>query len=229
MSIKTKNIFDKIRRNNPYFEDFITRSIYNSNAIEGNTLSYAETYAIIFNSNDIKINSTPREIYEAINLKYAFSYVLSNLDKDLSLALVKDLGVFVNKNIGDIDGFRTTQVYIRGAVHIPPHPSQVSRLLSELIYKDGKQKYEDIFNYVARFHIIFERIHPFTDGNGRVGRLLISRELLKRGYAPVVIPLEYRASYMNYLANQDIIGLSNMLRMLNKFEEERMDSFGIKL
>ena len=72
MSIKSKTLCDKIRRNKPYFEDFITRSIYNSNAIEGNTLSYYDTYAIVFNDNSI-IHAKPREIYEAINLKYAMA------------------------------------------------------------------------------------------------------------------------------------------------------------
>ena len=112
MGIKSKNVFDKIYRNRPYFEDFLTRSIYNSNAIEGNTLSYCNTYAIIFNDNSIKVNAQPREIYEAINLKYAFNYVLKNLDKDLSIKMIKEIGVLINKNIKDIDGFRTTQVYI---------------------------------------------------------------------------------------------------------------------
>lgn len=229
MSIKSKDIFDKIRRNDPYFEDFITRSIYNSNAIEGSTLSYAETYSIIFNDNSIKINATAREIYEAINLKYAFNFVLQNLDKELSLDLIRTIGMCINKNISDIDDFRTTKVFIRGAVHIPPEASYVIPLLSELIYRNKKSSEEDIFNYIARFHITFERIHPFIDGNGRIGRLLITKELLKRGLAPVVIPLEYRNEYMVLLATQDIQGLSNLLRKLNEYEKNRMHEFGIKI
>lgn len=229
MSIKSQDIFDKIRRNDPYFEDFITRSIYNSNAIEGSTLSYAETYSIIFNDNSIKINATAREIYEAINLKYAFNFVLHNLDKELSLDLIRTIGMCINKNISDIDDFRTTKVFIRGAVHIPPDASYVVPLLSELIYRNKKSSEEDIFNYIARFHITFERIHPFIDGNGRAGRLLITKELLKRGLAPVVIPLEYRNEYMMLLATQDIQGLSNLLRKLNEYEKNRMHEFGIKI
>lgn len=229
MSIKSKDIFDKIRRNDPYFEDFITRSIYNSNAIEGSTLSYAETYSIIFNDNSIKINATAREIYEAINLKYAFNFVLQNLDKELSLDLIRTIGMCINKNISNIDDFRTTKVFIRGAVHIPPEASYVIPLLSELIYRNKKSSEEDIFNYIARFHITFERIHPFIDGNGRTGRLLITKELLKRGLAPVVIPLEYRNEYMMLLATQDIQGLSNLLRKLNEYEKNRMHEFGIKI
>lgn len=229
MSIKSKDILDKIRRNDPYFEDFTTRSIYNSNAIEGSTLSYAETYSIIFNDNSIKINATAREIYEAINLKYAFNFVLQNLDKELSLDLIRTIGMCINKNISDIDDFRTTKVFIRGAVHIPPEASYVIPLLSELIYRNKKSSEEDIFNYIARFHITFERIHPFIDGNGRTGRLLITKELLKRGLAPVVIPLEYRNEYMMLLATQDIQGLSNLLRKLNEYEKNRMHEFGIKI
>ena len=67
MGIRDKNIYNKIKRNNPYFEDFITRSVYHSNAIEGNTLSYAETYAIIFNDNSMKVRAKPRELYEVRN------------------------------------------------------------------------------------------------------------------------------------------------------------------
>ena len=229
MSIKSKNICDKIRRNNPYFEDFITRSIYHSNAIEGNTLSFAETYAIIFNNNSLKINSTAREIYEAINLKYAFSFILKNLDTNISIKFIEQLAIMINKNINEIDGVRKTPVYIRGAEYIPPNACDVPRLLSELIYKQGKLKDEDIFEYIARFHIQFERIHPFTDGNGRTGRLLLTKELLSRGYAPIVIPLDYRTQYMNLLASQNITGLAQMFNTLNKLELERMEYFGLKI
>ena len=229
MSIKSKSLYDKIKRNRPYFESFITRSIYHSNAIEGNTMSYADTYAIIFNDNSIKITAQPREIYEAVNLKYAFNYVLRNIDTDLTLGFIKKLGVTINKNINDIDNFRTTQVYIRGAEHIPPSPVEVPRLLSELIYKGGKEQNEDLFRYIARFHIEFERIHPFVDGNGRTGRLLITKELLSRGKPPIVIPIDYRSQYMTLLASQDVEGLAKLFTQLNDYELEQMDKYGIKL
>ena len=134
MGIKNKNIVSKIKRNTPYFEDLITRSIYHSNAIEGNTLSFAETYAIVFNQNNLKINALPREIYEAINLKYALNYCFNHINDDISATLIKGIAIKINKNINDIDGFRKTQVYIRGAEHIPPSSYEIPRRLSEIIY-----------------------------------------------------------------------------------------------
>lgn len=86
MGIKNKTLIDMIRRNNEYFEDYITRSVYHSNAIEGSTLSYYETYQIIFNcsSDELLTNVKPRELYEAINLKYAMDYIFNHLDEDIT-------------------------------------------------------------------------------------------------------------------------------------------------
>lgn len=70
---KTMDVIKFTREHRTYFEDFVTRGTYHSNAIEGNTLSYAETYAILFNDNSMKVTATARELYEAINHKYALS------------------------------------------------------------------------------------------------------------------------------------------------------------
>ena len=122
MSIKNKTLVNSIRRNDKYFEDFITRSVYHSNAIEGNTLSYYETYQIIFNcsSDDTLQNVKPRELYEAINLKYAMDYIFRHLYEDMTIECIQHIGKIINKNINDIDGFRTTSVFIAGAEHMPP-------------------------------------------------------------------------------------------------------------
>ena len=230
MSIKGKTIINKIKRNNPYFEDLITRSVYHSNKIEGSTLSYAETYSIIFdNKNKIQVKADPREVFEAVNLKYAMNYTMNNADANISISFIEKIATFINKNIKDINKIRKTQVFITGAEHIPPKPEEVPMLLSKLIYKDTKDREEDIFDYIARFHIEFEHIHPFEDGNGRTGRVLITKELLNRGLAPVVIPVEKRKDYMEYLAKKDIKKLSQMLKKLNEEEIERMKKFGIKL
>lgn len=229
MSIKSKSLKESILRNRPYFEDLITRSVYHSNSIEGNTISYAETYALIFNDNSLKINASAREIYGAINLKYALSYDFNNVDKDIRIDTIKRIGRLINKNINEIDGFRKENVFIRGAEHIPPKASEVIRLLNEAIYEYNKSKSTETFNDIAKLHIAFERIHPFSDGNGRTGRVLILQQLIRCREAPVVIPVEVRAQYMRYLAECNIEGLTGMFIELSKNEKDRMRKFGISI
>lgn len=223
------DLYKKIKENKDYFEDIITRSVYHSNAIEGSTLSYAETYTIIFANNDININvnANAREIYDAINLKYAFNIIFESLGFDISIDLIKNIGIQLNKNINEIDDFRKVKVIIRGAEHIPPDAADVPRLTNELIYKwnhrDGKNIYEDI----ARFHIEFERIHPFSDGNGRTGRVLIAKQLLENNLPIIVIKKEDRTDYFEYLANQDVNSLTKLFEKLNYDERERMKKFSL--
>lgn len=113
MGIKNKNLINVIKRNDNYFEDFITRSVYHSNAIEGNTLSYYETYQIIFNcsSTEDMNNVKPRDIYEAINLKYAMDYIFRHLNEDVTPSYIIRLGQIINKNINEIDSFRSGPVF----------------------------------------------------------------------------------------------------------------------
>ena len=227
MSIKNKTLVNSIRRNDKYFEDFITRSVYHSNAIEGNTLSYYETYQIIFNcsSDDTLQNVKPRELYEAINLKYAMDYIFRHLYEDMTIECIQHIGKIINKNINDIDGFRTTSVFIAGAEHMPPEAADVPRLMNELLFTSFKS--DDFIYDLANFHIRYERIHPFTDGNGRSGRVLINKLALQNGYAPFVIPKDKRTPYMNLLADCDIMGLKSMIEQLMNDEVYRMQQFGI--
>lgn len=88
---------------------------------------------------------------------------------------------------------------------------------------------EDIFDKIARYHIEFEKIHPFEDGNGRTGRLLLNYELLKNNISPVVISKEDRVKYFEFLRNNDSIGLAEWLRNLSNEEKERMERFGYKI
>lgn len=216
-----------IRNNQRYFEDFITRSTYHSNAIEGNTLSYAATYAIIFNDNDFKISAAPREIYEAINHKYGIDYILKEAEQktDLSEKMIKDLAVIINKNISEISGYRTVQVRIRGAEHIPPAPFEVPQKMMYFAYNYNHTQYDSIFDKIADAHIQIERIHPFEDGNGRTGRLILNFELLKNEYAPIVVPKDRKSEYFQYLASSDYNGLSLFFKELELKELEHLEKF----
>lgn len=223
------NVMKFILSNNNYLEDFVTRSTYNSNAIEGNTLTYSETYALLFNNNNFIIDKkTPREIYEAINHKRAMEYVFDKINSefsDLTLGFIKELGIIINENISDINGFRTVQVIILGAEHIPPKPERVLNLMNYFIANYNNDQ-ENIFDKVARYHIDYESIHPFQDGNGRIGRLLINYELIKNNLPPAVIDIESRTKYYELLRTKDIKGLSKWLKELSDNELERMKILG---
>ena len=221
-------ILEFVLSNNEYLQDLITRSTYHSNAIEGSTLTYAETYAILYNDNSFKIEGKePREIYEAINHKKALELVFSNLKNDNGFdeRFIKNLNETINKDIKDTEGYRSVQVFIQGSEHIPPEPEKIPNLMMYFVYNYNHDE-QDIFTKIARYHIEFEKIHPFEDGNGRTGRLLINYELLKNIFPPVVIAKDDRVKYFEFLRNADINGLAMWLSDLSTREKERMKNFG---
>lgn len=222
-------IIDFIMENNEYLEDIITRSTYHSNAIEGSTLTYAETYAILFNDNSFKINNKePREIYEAINHKKAMITLFNKLksnELDLDEQLIKQINEIINQDIRDTKGYRNVRVIIRGSEHIPPNPEHINNLMMYFVYNYNHDENTDIFYKIANYHLEFESVHPFEDGNGRTGRLLINFELLKNNIPPIVIPKEERTKYFEFLRNKDIEGLANWLRTLSEKEKDRLEFF----
>ena len=130
-------ILEFILNNKEYLEDLITRSTYHSNAIEGSTLTYVETYAILYNDNSFKIEGKePREIYEAINHKNALELVFKDLknNDDFDERFIKKLNKTINKNIRETEGFRAVQVFIQGSEYIPPEPEKVPNLMNYYVY-----------------------------------------------------------------------------------------------
>ena len=221
-------VLEFILNNKDYLEDLITRSTYHSNAIEGSTLTYAETYAILYNDNSFKIcGKEPREIYEAINHKKAFELVFQNLKENVEFdeRFIKKINEIINKDIKNTEGYRIVQVFIQGSEHIPPSPEKIQNLMMYYIYNYNHDE-EDIFTKIAKYHIEFEKIHPFEDGNGRTGRLLINYELLKENLPPVVISKDDRVNYFEFLKNNDFKSFANWLKELSIRERLRMEKFG---
>ena len=226
IKIKKVNKFLKAIEDRDYYENFITRSIKSSNAIEGNTLSYAETYSIVFADESLPLqNVNPRELYEAINLKYALTYSLENLERFDNSLIIK-VNELINKNIKDTKGYRKCEVRIKGADFVPPKPETVPSSMNELIYQYRNNDIS-LVEKIANYHIQFEHLHPFEDGNGRTGRLLINHELIRNGEIPIVIPEERRVEYFDYLQNYDVLGFSKMIVELQEKEKEKLQEYGI--
>ena len=225
------NILEFILDHKEYLEDFITRSTYHSNAIEGSTITYAETYAILYNDNRFKIEGKePREIYEAINHKKALELVFRNLQnhEEFNENFIRQLNETINRDIKDTKGYRTVQVFIQGSEHIPPEPEKIPNLMMYFTYNYHHDE-QDIFTKIAKYHVEFEKIHTFEYGNVRTGRLLINYELLKNNLPPVVIAKEDRVKYFELLRNNDVNNFAEWLKDLSTREKERMEKFGFKV
>ena len=148
-------------------------------------------------------------------------------NEEFNERFIKKLNETINKDIKDTEGYRTVQVFIQGSEHIPPEPEKVTNLMMHYIYNYNHDE-QEIFTKIAKYHIDFEKIHPFEDGNGKTGRLLINYELLKNDLTPVVIDKEDRVEYFEFLRNNEVNGLAEWLKELSTREEERMERFGYK-
>ena len=171
--------------------------IYNSNAIEGNTLTLMETNLIIEHGVTIKGKSL-KEHLEVKGQEYALKFLLEVMKQkeEISLRIIREFNSLVMVNGGGT--FKTVPNEIVGANFKTSPPHLVEEHLSKLI-EDFYNSNEDIIKRVAIFHADFEKIHPFPDGNGRTGRLLMNFELMKDGFPITIIKKEDREDYYNAL------------------------------
>ena len=178
-------------------EEFLVEYTYNSNAIEGNTLTLRETDLVL---RGLTIDRKPlKDHLEAVGHKEAFDFV-RELVKDnapVSERIIKQIHYLVLADKKDDRGvYRRVQVRIMGAQHEPVQPYLIQSKIEQLL-QNYTESDEDIITKLARFHIEFEKIHPFIDGNGRTGRLLVNLELMKAGYPPIDIKFTDRIAYYN--------------------------------
>ena len=163
--------------------------VYNSNAIENSTLTLEDTEDILIR-NQIRSDHEIREIYEAKNLASAIEYLMDNPEKEISVELILKLHKTLLTNIRDeIAGrFRSDKEWVRVGTHIGANPEFVNGFMHDLVRDYNSDNDEYFLEKIAYFHAEFENIHPFGDGNGRIGRSLTNEQLDMLGLPPIIIP-----------------------------------------
>ena len=182
------------------YDEFMLALTYHSNKIEGSTLTEPETAAILFDNTTLPDKSLIEQV-EVKNhqaaLEYLFSYLRDSgmVDETLVLTLHTKL---MNGIKSDAGFYRRHPVRIAGANVPTANFLKVPELMKELM-RDAHIDSGDLIAKIASFHACFEQIHPFSDGNGRIGRLLMHAMALRAGYPPIVIREHKRQLYYTYL------------------------------
>jgi len=188
----------------------VAEQVYDSNAIENSTLSLDETEKILLQI-DLDRYINERELFEARNLAKVVSYIdIKFEERKLNLDFFLFLHKMLISNIrNDIAGrFRKENEYVRVGSYIAPAPSDVENLLADMIIKYHSSNSINIIKRIAIQHLTFESIHPFVDGNGRIGRVLNNFLLIKEGYVPINIKFIDRKKYYEAFREFDLEGKS---------------------
>ncbi len=170
--------------------------VYNSNAIENSTLTLKETERILLEQ-EVMRQVSVRELFETKNLARVTEFLRSrsniSLDGETMLLLHHMLIGGINDMVAG--RFRDAHEYVRVGTHIAPAPEQVRLLLNDLLAKYESNHEQYFLERISYFHLEFERIHPFVDGNGRIGRVLINLQLAKLGFPPAIIRNKGKRDY----------------------------------
>ena len=207
-------------------EEFTVEYTYNSNAIEGSTLTLRETDLVL---QGLTIAQKPlKEHLDAVGHKEAFDYVRELVTQQVPLTeqVIREIHFLVLAERREDRGvYRRVPVRILGAYHTPTKPWLIASEMEQLLLRYAENT-EHLITKLARFHIEFEGIHPFIDGNGRTGRLLVNLELMKAGYLPIDIKFTDRAAYYDAFDAYHRDGrLSDMEQLFARYENERLDRY----
>lgn len=209
-------------------EEFMVEFTYNSNAIEGNTLTLKETAMAL---EGMTIDQKPlKDHLEAVGHRDAFLYVQDIATKGIPLSesVIKNIHSLVLINRPEDKGtYRRIPVRIMGAYTEPLQPYMVQPAMEGLLIENTKRtETMNIIERIARFHLEFEGIHPFIDGNGRTGRLILNLDLIRNGYPPINVKFTDRKRYYDafdaYYRDNDA---SKMTALIAEYVNERLDEY----
>ncbi len=208
--------------------EFLIEFTYNSNAIEGNTLTLRETAMVL---EGMTIDRKPlKDHLEAVGHRDAFVYMEELARKDTPITLHEIRGIHalvLGDRPEDKGRFRRVPVRIVGAYATPAEPYLIEEKLNALLDDDqGHRKNTHPIERIAMFHLIFEGIHPFIDGNGRTGRILINLELIRQGYPTINVKFTDRKLY--YDAFDDYYRDGNadiMVTLIGNYVAERLEEY----
>ena len=207
-------------------DEFLVEFTYNSNAIEGNTFTLQETALAL---EGVTIDKKPlKDHLEAVGHRDAFLYVVSLVSDKVAISerIIREIHSLVLINKPEDKGvYRRIPVKIMGAHHEPPQPYLVPVQMERLV-ADLTRGNRHIIETATLFHLNFEGIHPFIDGNGRTGRLILNLMLMQAGYPPIDIKFADRRKYYScfdsYYRDNDA---SPMVNMVGEYVKERLSQY----
>jgi len=198
--LKRNGIWTFIAKNQQLQDELLLEHTYNSTAIEGTTFSKRETEAVIFSRRVIADKSLVEHLEVTNHASVLRDIFQRKIKPAVSETLIKTIHKGLLQGIrGDAGSYAKHHRAIRGVEITLTHPKDISEEMSRLMRSWKSKAIRKTIREIAQFHADFEMIHPFGDGNGRVGRLLMTIQCLQASYPPVVIENARKAEYYDVL------------------------------
>lgn len=221
-----------ILKNKDYLNDLTVRMAHHNTALEGNTLSQDETASIILNG-IIPKATNEREYFEVRNYKTLVPFLIRSIEQKEKITneLIKDIHKITMDNLIYNNGeFKKTQNMIVGATFDTTQPYKVPYVLKDWIDNleyclINSSNDDERLGHILDHHIRFEKIHPFSDGNGRVGRALIFYSCLEYGLTPFIITKDTKDKYIHFLRQNDISDFVNFAKELQAKEKKNIEIY----
>jgi Fic family protein len=213
-----------------YMDDLLVRMTHHSSAIENNTITLSEAISILLHRT-IPGKISVREFYEIENHRMAFNYIIEHIDQELTISLIHDIHSLLLDRLHHERGrFKSQENAIVGASFQTASPTETHSLMYQWIKNLNYQiqhakSVDDIILSICSSHIEYERIHPYADGNGRTGRLLMMHLLLQNKIVPLVIQKENKHEYFQFLENRDAQGFAAYAVTKIENEKQRYNAF----